>query len=493
MKYRIYPPIGFARVGNSSEFFIASESLGSPGLELKTDGTESPVTEYKDSSKNTKRQAARFRIFAFDDDGSPGTPFALPSSARIEWTVHMVNKKDAVVRTGTPPAPPAPGVRFRPTTESGMDNRIIDSGARTITGLGAAPVPLVGNYRGTEVTLGELRTDSAGRLIVLGGSGVSRLLPGAPPSSGNFFTNRGWFDDVGDGSVTAKIVFADGTEAVPEPGWIVSGPPDFAPAVRGVVTLFDLMRDVAYTSGWMQLPAKPSFEADIKPILERANALQWVNDLADWPAVPTKGDALEKPFVDAASVAARTAAERAILDIESKADGSTGLLSHTDTPYTKFVITEWQKKCLAKWVAGEFLPGTPAAAAASDELTRAALEATVGQTLFPGIEVGVIARDASIYSTPFDFRLSHAQIQPGDMTALMALPWQADFWACDSNWWPSQRPNDVNLADGERDSWMRADPTDLEDFVQKVMKLGVVQEAVDATGERTMREAGSAF
>ena len=33
--------------------------------------------------------------------------------------------------------------------------------------------------------------------------------------------------------------------------------------------------------------------------------------------------------------------------------------------------------------------------------------------------------------------------QPGDINAYMALPWQADFNECNTNWWPAQRPDIV--------------------------------------------------
>ena len=43
MQYRIYPPIGIARIGNSeTEFFIAAEVPESPGTELQANGTETP-------------------------------------------------------------------------------------------------------------------------------------------------------------------------------------------------------------------------------------------------------------------------------------------------------------------------------------------------------------------------------------------------------------------------------------------------------------------
>ena len=77
-------------------------------------------------------------------------------------------------------------------------------------------------------------------------------------------------------------------------------------------------------------------------------------------------------------------------------------------------------------------------------LTRTVLDGGVGQGFFPGIEAGVIITNQSIYAEPF--RIG-ATVVPGDLTALMALPWQADFLKCNGKWWPSQRPDDAPQED----------------------------------------------
>src|SRR5712671_1391611 len=103
MIYAIYPPIGIARVGNSpGEFFIGAETPDSPGMELLGDGSEQPVTRRKDAGFRMKRQAARFRIFEFDDAGGEGRPAQLPAGASVRWSVTLANKKDAVKRDPDP-------------------------------------------------------------------------------------------------------------------------------------------------------------------------------------------------------------------------------------------------------------------------------------------------------------------------------------------------------------------------------------------------------
>src|SRR5207245_769538 len=84
---RIYPPIGIARVGNSpDEFFIGPELTGAP---VENDGT------YKDAEGRIKRQAARFRLYAFDEQGHVVAELNAdhPDVESIEWQVELANRK----------------------------------------------------------------------------------------------------------------------------------------------------------------------------------------------------------------------------------------------------------------------------------------------------------------------------------------------------------------------------------------------------------------
>jgi hypothetical protein len=56
---------------------------------------------------------------------------------------------------------------------------------------------------------------------------------------------------------------------------------------------------------------------------------------------------------------------------------------------------------------------------------------------------------------PFDYRINHATVKAGDLTALMAQPWQADFLKCNTEWWPTQRPDLARQADGTIEDWHR--------------------------------------
>jgi L-Lysine epsilon oxidase N-terminal/L-lysine epsilon oxidase C-terminal domain/Iron-containing redox enzyme len=118
--FRIHPAIGIARVGNSEEYVVAPETMaGAPtpgppdatgGLPIRAGAkADSPETirssDLRDSHGARKRQAARFRIFAYPSlaeeswprgDGTEvfiGATIDGKTVQDIIWTVHVANKK----------------------------------------------------------------------------------------------------------------------------------------------------------------------------------------------------------------------------------------------------------------------------------------------------------------------------------------------------------------------------------------------------------------
>ncbi|WP_027328538.1 LodA/GoxA family CTQ-dependent oxidase [Marinimicrobium agarilyticum] len=115
--FRVHPSINFARVGTSAEFYIAPETAAGKvvdkttgqfgGLPIKK-GTENiPIEEadLRDEKNNPLRQAARFRVFAYDQ---PQQQYPAEDHGRevkvgdtvggkviqdIVWQVHLANKK----------------------------------------------------------------------------------------------------------------------------------------------------------------------------------------------------------------------------------------------------------------------------------------------------------------------------------------------------------------------------------------------------------------
>jgi len=114
---RVHPSIGIARVGNSSEYYLAPETIAAlpiPGESARTGGlpirpgTEADTiqsSELRDAEGRFKRQAARFRIYQYPADQQKSYPAEggeeVVIGSRVDgrvvadiiWTVHVANKK----------------------------------------------------------------------------------------------------------------------------------------------------------------------------------------------------------------------------------------------------------------------------------------------------------------------------------------------------------------------------------------------------------------
>ncbi|HKV41440.1 MAG TPA: LodA/GoxA family CTQ-dependent oxidase [Blastocatellia bacterium] len=377
MTFKIHPAIGIARVGDSpTDFYLAPEEAGALPIEcdhdgkavLSPDGKEQPIKSFKDAEMRVKRQAARFRVYAYDGTDSPGHEVQIGETLTvvntrsgqtiegeltdIQWTVYLANKKaswyefqELAGETGY-----APGHPLRNAGITGSDARqklIIDPGPQTVSyadkkhrsaefakgkNPGAAqtfPPPL--NPFSIE-TLGEVKTnvqDKYDRLIVLGGFGRSGSSKTGfvDPLITQFANNDGWFDDVADGPVTAslalKVKKVDGRDVTPDspgpknirvpvdsPAWVITGYPRYVPEIVDMVTMDDIVYDVAirffaYNTNiygvapfdgtakppttddelhtWRELAVwnpdyYPWFYRDIWPILERPDQYKWVMD-----------------------------------------------------------------------------------------------------------------------------------------------------------------------------------------------------------------------
>src|SRR5579864_7988034 len=197
--FKIYPTIGIARLGNCpdygpSDFYVGPEIPGSIIV---------PTNGYKDAQGRVRRQAARFRIFGWEDGVFMGE--ITSAAAKITWTVELANTKAAFNQfqgTGHINGP------LRNASVADRSSLMITPGPRTI-GTGGVAFFDTGRFLGSPVPLGEVQTDSAGRLLVLGGFGSSGSPIGAPLTT--FANNDGWHDDVSDGPVTATVAFAGKT------------------------------------------------------------------------------------------------------------------------------------------------------------------------------------------------------------------------------------------------------------------------------------------
>jgi hypothetical protein len=338
--YRIHPGIGVARLGNSPHaFYLAPETPAALPIDcdergnprLSPDGlTELTVKNFKDSEGRIKRQAARFQIWAYDDEHPQGRPLKLGDQIEgggnagtlidIQWRVYLANKKASWYEfeqlQGEHGYAPDHPLRNAAITDAIARQRlIIDPGPRTVdhtsqrkahfsrdgTNIYAPtfPPPLQPN---SIDTLGDLLTDDTGRLLVLGGHGNSgsyRFDEFGQPRIEDYANNDGWFDDTSDGPVMARLVmFSPLVQRiryidVEYPAWVIVAYPRYVPEILDVVTMDDVIEDLAIrqfaartdlygTAGTFDDP--PQIPAtDEKALIHwRAGRLRWNPDHKPW-------------------------------------------------------------------------------------------------------------------------------------------------------------------------------------------------------------------
>jgi hypothetical protein len=283
----IHPALGVARVGNApvpddperweEGFYVAPEI---PGQAAMAGGG------FKTPDGKIKREAARFRVYGYDAQGNVVQEITA-QDARVEWRVHVANRKTAWYQFLNAMDMRSFALTTKPRNASvqGAQRRqlVIDPGPRTIAGRwqsgrryrfdsGFIRFPDAGPF---QVYLGEVRTDGAGHLLVLGGLGSSASVYNQPPTT--FANNEGWYDDTSDGTVRATISIG-GRTIEAEPAMVAVAPPNFGQGLHAVVTLWDVVHDLFRRKGWAASPERPVFWEHIAPILSRLVDHQWVND-----------------------------------------------------------------------------------------------------------------------------------------------------------------------------------------------------------------------
>jgi len=477
--YKIHPAIGIARVGDHPDgFFVGPEVAGQPPVEIGPGGDETPIASYKQKVGTTgrlKRQAARFRVYEYDQqpDGRLTLVRELtpdqPDRPVVTWTVDLVNSKAAgskILRGGLV-EPRNPGIDPAELT-------IRNPAPVSVAGAGESGRRFdQGRFRGESVYLGELGTDRHGRLLVLGGRGVSRSVP-AGVDIQDFANNPFWYDDVADGPVTATVTFAGGPPVpVQAPAWVIVAPPDYAPGVGAIVTLYEVAFQAALGNAAFGIaaPSPVSFRRDVYPVLRRASDHRWTHRWGTWATFSRDWALLSRN--DGTSAAARAAWFDRLDPDGPEPPAGPVLAEYEVPPYLVAVLKAWRDGAFTDdW-------GDPAAppALTPDGLDRAALEACTGTNFFPGIEASLNVKDPALYAAPF--RLSHQKVKAGDMTQVMAVPWQADFLKCRRSWWPSQRPDFVYATAAAAGAepgrpWSAGADADHEQLVARFGLLGVV-------------------
>ncbi|MEO9188830.1 MAG: LodA/GoxA family CTQ-dependent oxidase [Acetobacteraceae bacterium] len=240
VSFKIQPPIGVARVGNSPTEFL----VGPNG---------SPPPAYKDSGDTDnlflpriKRQGALFRIFAYDASGLCLGEIAQGTVRSIEWTVCLANRKAAGrrigARQGDDRGKAKPGYRNKQVQPKDRWKLEITPQPRQLSEPNRRAVFDDGRFMDIAVCLGEIRTDAESRLIVLGGYGKAGTHD-AGKRIRSCTDNDGWYDDVSDGPVSATITLLDGKVIGAAPSWVIVTPPDFAPGLSDAATLYGSLTD----------------------------------------------------------------------------------------------------------------------------------------------------------------------------------------------------------------------------------------------------------
>jgi L-lysine 6-oxidase len=545
-EYAIHPAIGIARAGNSqADFYLEPVAIGGLPLECDQDGNPIvdpatgqpvPVSRFKDAAGHIKRQAARFTVFRreVNQPGASWQEVALGADGVVglEWSAHLANKKAAWYQFnelegdlmfGAENSYAARQVPLNNPTVTGTDQRrqlIIDPGPRHVQQSGErqqfSRFTIPPDYRfgsfpdpnpsqgSTIDTLGEILMDRAGRLLVLGGFGLS----GGNQPIDSFGGASTWHDDISDGPVSCRLRIA-GQEPLTLSAWVVVGSPKFAPELVNMVTLDDVAFDVAvryldllpalYRDGAFDPSYVAEYGRDIEPILRRPVDNIWVANVPamaafSFPQFDTRDSSeANRPHREAYFRAFRREDQHNQLAHDPAGAGlplmplNSGSNSVTNVLTDKFLtLTATQHFLLGQWAAGKFTSGGAAEdrLGALHALDRASLGNCVGGPMCPGIEVTWSTRNPAIYARPFVIKPRHDEdwyrqhgldpsedecegggCEPGDLTKRMAVPWQADFFQCtvqfinytepavneDDNsipipptyyayWWPPQSP-----------------------------------------------------
>lgn len=482
----IHPAIGIARVGDSEDHFFIGPEVDQP-LPMEADSL-------KDEHGALKRQAARFRIYGYNAAGEAVAELT-PDDAEIEWSVHVANKKAAwyqfQIALDIPEAarkkfhPPVTELRNQALTGADRGKLAIDPGAVTISGRNQSGPGYrfdSGEFMGKKVYLGELRTDKAGRLLFLGGRGVSASCDGSPPNE--FANNDKWHDDVSDGPVTAEVTI-DGESIPVDPAWVVVGPPNYAPDLTSVRTMYDLLYNQYVEAGWLPFPERVSFTEHVYPLLRRMAGIQWVNQgfgaKFGWGG---REHFLEPEYL--ARLASPLEEHRELRQQiwDSFRDWDRDGKSPVPWPWVygdainippisrrqHLMLSPTQMRLLERWKDGDFESDLDLEAEPPRKLKqvpvynqpamldRAALSFCLADAFHPGCEMTWPMRHTSMYMAPF--RLRHRAIgdpepapekvltpeaalrvdgplygqSPGSLTRWMAVPWQTDTASCRSGY-----------------------------------------------------------
>jgi hypothetical protein len=79
-------------------------------------------------------------------------------------------------------------------------------------------------------------------------------------------------------------------------------------------------------------------------------------------------------------------------------------------------------------------------------------------------------REIPTYGKPIRIR---DDLPPGTLTSQLSVPWQSDYRACGTNWWPGGRPNQVTQDGTTFHEWV-PNPWGVTDMIQNWWELGFI-------------------
>ena len=385
-------------------------------------------------------------------------------------------------------------------------------------------------------TLGELRTDDAGRLLVTGGYGRASgwKTNGAPVRLDDDVNNDQWFDDTSDGPVSATLVFDDGSVADVHGAWVTVTDPSYAPQILNVVSLWDDIYDAwvtqmdlapeVYRDGAYMLDYQPTFEDQVRPVFQAAALQQWTTNLGPHGEAAHKsvGSITAEDDPNTTPLAGISAIFRD--PNKDEYDNTSKMPLHLgDAGQNMLALRKTQHFFLQQWSKGlgGFRKGSGRALGPGEQLDKATFVNCLGGRFSPGIDLTFIVREPDLYAKDWErsgggpFRIATKPLEygktahggsadplltagyvprivdkeglePGDISKFMALPWHTDYNSCathplDPNpngvktlfWsWPAQRP--VSVYASEDVEWV--------DTQKSAAKLGEQRWSLRGTG-----------
>ncbi|MBL4692342.1 MAG: LodA/GoxA family CTQ-dependent oxidase [Magnetovibrio sp.] len=550
--FRVHPSINFARLGTSEEYYLSPETSAglktddpnvTGGLPIKP-GTENEFItsdDLRDATGNMKRQAARFRLYAYDFEApdeypngggreiTPGDTVFYDGKDReiqtIVWTVHLANKKSAAYNVvnsegvkayegGKVPQLRNPEIYGNIDAPTRLRTLMIDPGPRAIKsdsqktinfnskgvcycGQDGA-IKAIKNYptsfpsdtnselyqpSGTLDSLGQMKVDEKGRLLVLTGLGNTAAIYdeyGDPMPLTGDLNNAGWWDDGADGPVSSTVVFKDGAVAEAFGGWVVCTDPSYAPQIRNITSVWDDAFDVwvqeldlmpeLYKNNAFVETYQPSFFTDIRPIFAAPALQEWTVNLPKFATqAHTKVNQISpqnEPYKTIMSGLSFIRNPNAATPNNPAGETNIGIplmpLSLGQAGEAFLTVTKTQYFFLEQWNANNFKKTLKGGLNGGEQLDFASLSNCLGGRYVPGVEVSYVIRSTEIYHTdwrtsgsgpfrvkpqPLDYSKAKADepflsggwipghdktdgLQPGDLSKFMAIPWQTDYNSC---------------------------------------------------------------